>query len=89
MIQDNNNFTMYGIWYSPYKPGVRIRGVLERKDFDKTLLNIYCLSEYEYESFKNAKVIQGINSIGQNITLLDCFVAREKSIQFATIAAMH
>ena len=89
MIQVNNNLTMYGIWYSPYKPGVRIRGVLERKDFDKTLLNIYCLSEYEYESFKNAKVIQGINSIGQNITLLDCFVARGEKHSIRTTPNMQ
>jgi hypothetical protein len=73
MIQGTPLFPMSGIWHPQQNPGIKIRGSLERPDLGQTILSINCLSEEEYQSFKGTKVIHGMSSSGQKVTLLECF----------------
>ncbi len=66
-------FPMSGIWHPQHNPDIKFRGSLERPDLGQTILYINCLSEEEYQSFKETKVIHGMNSSGQKVTLLECF----------------
>ena len=66
-------FSLNGIWFLPSSPNRRIRGTLDHcGSFSR--LNLYCLSEKEFELFSNLSTLHGLSSNGEKVSLLDCFL---------------
>ncbi|MDY0260778.1 MAG: hypothetical protein RBR41_14080 [Desulfovibrio sp.] len=67
------SFSLNGLWFLPSSPNKRIRGELNHCG-SSSKLNLYCLSEEEFELFNNVNTLHGLSSNGEKVSLLDCFL---------------